>query len=760
MTFSTRTQAFFLLTAGAVVAPGAAAQQAPTPGFPEAVVQWGAQKGETCADIANAIYGSPKFAHLLLRYNRISCASPMTESITLVVPAKATSMPAARLRSMHPDVQTRPASGAWQPGSSGQPLGANHNVKTQDQGRADIEFIDRTRVFLAPHTLVVIFDTASQTKVSKVVPPRVEVQEGEVRAGLAALRGAPVEVSVPGGGQVSAASRDTVIARKGERTTVAVFDGKAGVKSGGKSVEVPLNFGTRFVGQKPPDPPRPLPPAPVFQARTSGALTLDTEGQLTASWDPVPSALSYRIEVAREADFGAPIVREEVPADVTTFRAEKLPPGRYFLRVRATDKEEFLGVAATRSMTLVVASLKGAKLEGGRLLLRRGAQIELQAPPGVEVAADDGAFGPAPASLALPTPAPRRLKLRAEPGQPPVEIPVEFEALRGEVTSAPEGAGKLRVTLTPAGRSADEALAEGHPQARVTVNGQTSTVPLARLDDQRLGALIDVAPGDRVQVEVLDDTGVALGATSYKAERPATPLPPPPPARLLGAAAPLWAHQADAAPFWRAPRAHGGASVAALAIPGDAVGYQVDVRASGQLRRVGIDAALRTRASGSQATDGLAWAGLRLPIHLSDQLDIAPMLHGSFPTAAGGPSPSLEPAIALGGLQGTLSWAVDLGGRVRLANRDGQAEIARGQGFVVAGLALRPAPWFRAYATVDGRALASPPRGEALRAGGTVGIEAGTTWFGGAAVRGGLGEPGGQGAITTQLTLGLRDTFL
>lgn len=559
----------------------ARAEQSPTPGFPEAVVQWGAQKGETCADIASALYGSPKYAHLLLRYNRISCSAPMPESITLIAPAKVTSMPTARLRSMHPDVQTKPPGGGWSPGSSGQPLGANHSVQTQDRGRADVEFVDRTRVFLAPQTLVVIFDTAKQTRVSKVQPPRVEVQEGEVRAGLAALRGAPVEVAVPGGGQVSAASRDTVIARKGQRTTVAVFDGKAGVTSGGKKVEVPLNHGTRFVGQKPPDPPRPLPPAPIFQEPTSGALALDTEGQLRAAWAPVPNAASYRVEVARDEDFGAPLVREEVPADVTSFRGEKLPPGRYFLRVRAIDKEDFLGVAATRSSTLVTLRLTRGRLQEGRLVLRGKPGIEIQAPPGVEIAADDGPFGPAPASLSLPEKTPRKLRLRGAPDQPPLEVPIDIDAPRATVAATPEGPGKLRVRVLIEGRTPEEAIAEVHPRARTTARGATTTTPLERVDEQHLGALITTYPGEDMRIEILDDSGSLLGVTTHReaatlaAPRPAAPPP------LLGATAPLWAHQADAVSPWRSPRAHAGASVAALALPGDQAGYQLDARGSG-----------------------------------------------------------------------------------------------------------------------------------------------------------------------------------
>src|SRR3954471_13047217 len=248
--------AFFALASASA---GAARAAEPTPGFPEPVVQWGVQKGETCDDVAKALYGSAKHVGLLNRYNRVSCKSGVSlpEGLTLVMPATVTTIPDAKLRSMNPDVRARPPGGSWNAAASGMPLYSNSSVNTLDQGRADVEFIDRTRVFLAPNTLVVIYGTASRTQVSKYAPAAVEVDAGEVKAALAALRGDAVEVAVKGGGRVSAASRDTVVQRKGDRTTVAVFDGKAGVASGGTSVEVPKNFGTRFVGVARPAPPRP-----------------------------------------------------------------------------------------------------------------------------------------------------------------------------------------------------------------------------------------------------------------------------------------------------------------------------------------------------------------------------------------------------------------------------------------------------------------------------------------------------------------------
>jgi hypothetical protein len=273
----------------------------PTPGYPEPVVQWGVQKGETCDDIAKALYGSPRYVGLLQRYNHVACkgGAPLREGLTLVLPEKPTTLPDARLRSMNPDVRARPGGGAWSPAASGMPLFSNYNVNTLDQGRADVEFIDRTRVFLAPNTLVVIYGTATQTQVSKSAPAAVEVDAGEVKAALAALRGESVEVAIKGGGRVSASSRDTVVQRKGDRTTVAVFEGKAGVTAGGKSVEVPTNFGTRFVGVTPPVPPRPLPPPPAWASKLPAVVLVakGEKGTFDASWSPMPNAKQYRVEL-------------------------------------------------------------------------------------------------------------------------------------------------------------------------------------------------------------------------------------------------------------------------------------------------------------------------------------------------------------------------------------------------------------------------------------------------------------------------------
>ena len=84
-------------------------------------MQWGVQKGETCEDIARALYGSAKWATLLQRYNHVACKSgvPLREGMTLILPEKPTTLPDAKLRSMNPDVRARPGGG----GGGGAPGG-------------------------------------------------------------------------------------------------------------------------------------------------------------------------------------------------------------------------------------------------------------------------------------------------------------------------------------------------------------------------------------------------------------------------------------------------------------------------------------------------------------------------------------------------------------------------------------------------------------------------------------------------------------
>lgn len=407
----------------------------PTPGYPEPVIQWGVQRGETCEDVATAVYGSTEHVHLLLRYNPVTCTrgAPLREGSTLVLPAAVTEVPTARIDSLSPTVRARPPGGGWSEAAVGQPLATNSNVNTRETGRASIGFADRTRVVLAENTLVVIYGTASRSVVARDRAPAVEVEEGEARAALAALRGGPasdtaVAVAVAGG-RVNVASTDTVIEKKGPRATVSVFDGSATVESAGRSVVVPRHHASRFVERQPPSPPRPLPAAPSWSEEPPGVvLALGGPVVVSAAWSEVPRARAYRVEIARDAAFTEVALREEVPARVRTFRAEGMPAGAHHLRVRAIDDEDYLGLATTGRVRVVEATARGgaARMDGGVLRADPGAVLVLTSTEGLEAGGASGTMAPAPATIALGTLHGTPLWLRADGGRA-VALPVAID---------------------------------------------------------------------------------------------------------------------------------------------------------------------------------------------------------------------------------------------------------------------------------------------------------------------------------------------
>lgn len=735
-----------LASAGAARADGPAA----TPGYPEPVVQWGVQKDETCEDVAKAVYGSAKHAALVLRYNRVDCTrgNKLREGQTLVLPASVTSLPTARLRSINPDVKSRPAGGAWGPAAAGQPLISNSGVNTLDKGRADIEFIDRTRVFLASNTLVIIFGTASQSVVSKTPPPSVEVQAGEVMAGLAALRGEAVEVAVKGGGRVSAASRETIVERKGERTTVGVYDGKADVTSGGKTVSVPLNHGTRFTGAAPPSPPRPLPPAPAWGAAASPFVIAGADGgQIKLAWDAVKDAKSYRVEVARDEAFRDLIAREEVPADVRSFRADRMPPGRYHVAVRAIDKDEYLGVAAKRAVDVVRLDLGagGAASGPGEITVSPYAVLSMQSATKMDLALDDGAFGPMPGALDLAKRAPARLRFRPQGAEAPYDVAVKYTEAAADVRAALSRDGATAdVEVTFRGLDGVDVAARVAPALRAARDGAPAQpVALSAKDGRWIASVPAPPPGAALRLDVVDGRGKILGtgeiARPKAPEKPAAPAVAAPPPRI-GFTTELWQPSPiTGVAFW-SPTARDAASAAVQAQVGAAgAGFRLQGAASGALGPIGVDAVIRSQVLGyvegpDDRHDDAAWLGARARfLRVGDaELEAGLAARFGFPVGERGPGERMELAAALGGVRGAYTWLFNLGARARVGEG---AAVPDDQVFLLAGGTRSWSEWLRLGAALDAHVVRLASGDPDLRGGLSLQVEAGTSVFGALALR-------------------------
>lgn len=751
----------------------------PTPGYPEPVVQWGVQKGETCEDISKALYGSPKHVTLLHRYNRITCkqGTPLPEGLTLVLPEKVTTLPDATLRAINPDVRARPAGGGWGAASAGMPLYTNAGVNTLDKGRADIEFIDRTRVYLAPNTLVVIYGTASRTRVSHTPAAAVEVEAGELRAGLAALRGDSVEVAVKGGGQVSALSRDTVVQRKGDRTTVAVFDGKAGVKAGGKAVEVPTNYGTRFVGNTPPVKPRPLPPAPEWEVAGAEQIELARGGSgvLHVQWKPSQNASAYRVELARDPEFRDILVRQEVPPDTHVFHAEKMPIDTYYLHVRAIDKEEYLGVAAQKRLRLVEASgeARSDSPLGSELVVSPYGTLSLKAPNGVALAIDQGAFGPPPPVIDLRSLSPKAIRLKSDTG---AESKVPLRYIEAKAIIKPSIAGdraSISVEVTFEGLAGIDVPARVAPVLRAHGPSGVTTAPLKPGPNGAYLGVVALPKGalGKVKVDVADGRGAVLGsadvALSDAPQAPAQKQRYP----HIGAYVPLWQPSSVTDVLWISPTpANEGAVSVALApteappVFGNAlprvergpVAVQGQIRASGAVGPVGLEALIRSSTTNVSGADGAAWLGARVRVlRLGNSMfELAPSLRVGVPTSADAGPVRFEPALALGGAAGMFTWLANVGARVRAVT---DTSVPAAQGFLLAGGSVDPLSWMRVYALIDAHLVFRDGGQKSFLGGLGAGIEAGTWIFGGLSLRASPWTETGLLPFQASLAIGIRE---
>lgn len=735
----------FLLGLGMMLASvPTRADGAPPPGFVEPIVQWGVQKGETCEDIAKTLYGSATHVPLIGRYNRVVCAAgkALPEGTTLILPKSVTTVPDARVKSSHPDVRGRPSGGSWSTVLTGAPLYRNHNVQTMDEGRAHIEFLDHTHVFLAQNTLIVVYGTASKTRVSKAAPT-VELHSGEVQAGLSALRGEPAVVAVPDGGKVSATSSDTVVERKATRTTVAIFEGRATVQSGGKTVTVPKDFGTRFVGTTPPAPPRPLPPAPQWQTGGSPSIVLAPAGTavIAANWTAVTKAKAYRLEMSRDEGFHDLVVREEIAANVLSFRAERFPAGTYRMRVRAIDEEEYLGIASVvRTIEVVAADVRGegSRLEGGKVVANPYGKLIFTAQSGLEISLDDGPFGAIPNEIDLLRQAPKTMRIRTANGK--IEpIVVEYTHVTATATpSFEEDKRILNLQVKIAGARDIDVARRIVPRLRVRLGERIEIVPLALQPDN--GLLGSIAVGDTsgdVRFDVIDDRGRLLGTyTKLIPDKPvpAAPrpvpriglkLPPPRPAGVTGL--PL---SSPTAPTSAGVGIGGGITAHGVVLQGYA-------RASGALGRWGLEALVDAppfesaypASADYPPTENMAWLGARYRVlrRGDAELEIAPVLRFGLPMVWGGQPLRFDLAGAIGGNRGRWTWLANLGGTFALER--GTPIIPRFSPYLVAGGTYDVLEWLRAYAAADVHYMIAADGRDVVPFGLSGGIEIGRNYF-------------------------------
>lgn len=334
----------------AVVRPAAA--QAPPESY--VVVQ-----GEDCGDVARKLWADPRAG-----LEELHALNPQLGALphvlkggqVLKVPSHDADAKIAFVRN-RVDAFTP----AQHPAHADEPLRRGHRVSTLDAAAAEVVFLDRSRLELGEHTLVVILGGSSRQAVKKGTIEDTTLVRGSLRAHLAELSNgdAPdylddeakppnLRVATPKA-KVSAAPGEVQVSVDASTTTrLAVYRGKGNLAASGKAVDVPAGFGSKASGAKPPEEPRPLPAAPTWLSPLPRAVfargdKADAVGVYAAGMGIGPAAARWHVELARDAEFHDVITDTRVPVQITRLEARGLPVGEYWARVSAIDADQFEG---------------------------------------------------------------------------------------------------------------------------------------------------------------------------------------------------------------------------------------------------------------------------------------------------------------------------------------------------------------------------------------------------------------------------------
>ena len=213
-----------------------------------------------------------------------------------------------------------------------------------------------------------------------------------------------------------------------------------------------------------------------------------------------------------------------------SFRAAKMAPGRYFVAVRAIDTEEYLGVAAKRTVDVVELDLgvKNATINGDEIVANPYAAITFKTGIKTELAIDDGPFGPIPASLDLTKRAPSRMRFRPQGADAPYDVKVSYTDVAAQVSATlAKDAKTAAIEVTFRGLEEIDIPARVAPVLRTNDGKTVATSPLVAKDGRWIATVAAPAEGASLRVDVLDGRGAVLGTgnvTSPKAEAPAKNL--------------------------------------------------------------------------------------------------------------------------------------------------------------------------------------------------------------------------------------------
>ena len=233
-----------------------------------------------------------------------------------------------------------------EPVISGQKLTAGTALKTGENSKLNIKFADGSIVSMQPNSILKL-DTLSIYSGGGMVDTTLRLQQGklETEANPAHRQGNQMQIVTP---TAVAAVRGTKfrVSTSDIAITQETLEGKVALQAAGNEVAVDKGFGSLSEGGNAPLPPILLIPAPATSSLPIKLETVPVAFNMLAQ----DGAVAWLGKLSSDAQFNS-ILAEKL-SDGSQLKFTDMPDGKYFLKVRAKDKQGLEGYDASHEFDL------------------------------------------------------------------------------------------------------------------------------------------------------------------------------------------------------------------------------------------------------------------------------------------------------------------------------------------------------------------------------------------------------------------------
>jgi hypothetical protein len=336
-------------------APALQAQTAGALPAPAADIEYTARSGDTMIGLSRRylIEGQKhEVQRALWEHNQLKDKDRIAPGQVIRIPENWLKNDAGRmeLTQVEGDVQSK-----GQPLRPGARITAGDDLQTGKDGYVTIKLADGSTLALKPGSSMQV-DSVRKSPLAPAADALFTLKNGRVEASVQkrSASGARFEVRTPIAVAAVRGTRFRVVSDEEKRTaTSEVVEGTVEVNDTGNlgSVSVQDGFGTRVAEGQAPSAPRALLPAP----RLWTGMRLWVRRPVRLNFTRLPGAVSYRLVVARKADFNEVIAETILPNNIIVL--PELDNGPYFLKVRGIDD---LGLEGKDTLADITLSLPEA----------------------------------------------------------------------------------------------------------------------------------------------------------------------------------------------------------------------------------------------------------------------------------------------------------------------------------------------------------------------------------------------------------------